>query len=155
MWYLFADANDTNVNDISGAENHANNFGGNLTAGKFGPSMHLNNGAYLSSNGDRLSLTQDFTLSLWAKVLDDSDGIIASNGQFSLEVANDGQLVASVSASLIRFTAKQPFPVVNGVTLLLLMMEVRYPFCKRDNYFPKPTEWLPHLGKRHRPHAVF
>ena len=70
-----------------------------MVPGKFDKALLLNPGEYLSVNSELLSLTQNFSLSLWAKVLDDSFGVLARNGQFSLQYHDDNILRAYASTS--------------------------------------------------------
>ena len=47
---------------------------------------------HLSVDSERLSLTTDFTLSLWAKILDDGHGVLVRNGLFSLQYNEDNSI---------------------------------------------------------------
>ena len=92
-WYAFEEVNASSiVKDLSGSENHGQVTGGAMVAGKFGQSLQMDENANLTAEGDWLSLTEPFTLSLWFKVLDDSQGILARNGQFSLQYNDDATL---------------------------------------------------------------
>ena len=64
--------------------------------GKFSQSLKLAPGASVVISGNDLSFNQSFTLSLWAKILDDAEGTILSNGQVRLEYRDDLKLYGSV-----------------------------------------------------------
>ena len=82
LWYGFEESNGSVVRDLSGNQNDGTLVGGSRVPGKFGNSLSMNESDYLIADGDKLSL-YDFTISLWAKVLDDSEGVLLRNGQFS------------------------------------------------------------------------
>ena len=63
---------------------------------KFSNSLKLEANDYLIADGEWLSLTEPFTLSLWTKILDDTSGILMRNGQFSLEYNEDATLSGRV-----------------------------------------------------------
>ena len=63
-----------------------------LVPGKFASSLLLDPGEHLSVDNERLSLTTDFTLSLWAKILDDGHGVLVRNGLFSLQYNEDNSI---------------------------------------------------------------
>ena len=97
LWYSFDEVNASMaVHDFSGNHNHGQVTGGKTIPGKFASSMLLDSGEYLAVDGERLSLTSAFTLSLWAKILDDGYGVLARNGQFSLQYNNDNTIRGNV-----------------------------------------------------------
>ena len=59
-------------------------------------------GEQLEVNSELFSLTSAFTLSLWAKVLDDGFGVLARNGQFSLGTTKTIQSVDMRSPTMAR-----------------------------------------------------
>ena len=68
LWYTFDDLNSSMIiEDFSGFSAHGSLTSGNSVAGKFNSALHLNPGDYLTVNGELLSLTSEFTVSLWAK----------------------------------------------------------------------------------------
>ena len=58
--------------------------------------MQLDTYQYATANGEWLSLSDRFALSLWTKVLDDSNGILVRNGQFSIQYNEDATLRGNV-----------------------------------------------------------
>ena len=96
---------------------------GTLKPGKFGSGLSLDAGEYLSVDGELLSLTQTFTLSLWAKILDDSLGVLARNGQFSIQY-DDDNIIRGMQAPVR--VGKMPMPdcpAVAGYTMHCLMTD--------------------------------
>ena len=87
------------IEDYSGNQADGIITSGTLKPGKFGSGLSLNPGEYLSVDGELLSLTQTFTLSLWAKILDDSLGVLARNGQFSIQYDDDNIIRGYASTS--------------------------------------------------------
>ena len=77
MWYAFEEQNDSNItHDFS-----QNSIDGTLSNavrkfGKFGQSIALDGNSYIFSDAESLSLSSQLTISLWAKVLDDSQGVL-------------------------------------------------------------------------------
>ena len=93
LWYPFNELNNSmTVHDFSGNEVDGSLNSGRLIPGKFSSALHLKPGEQLEVNSELLSLTSAFTLSLWAKVLDDGFGVLARNGQFSLEYHEDNTI---------------------------------------------------------------
>ena len=100
LWYSFnSESNESKIMDLSGNENHGSLFGGTLVPGKFESSLKVDEHDYLIAEGEWLSLTEDFSLSVWAKVLDDAQGTLISNGQFSLHYSPDATLRGLVSTN--------------------------------------------------------
>ncbi|MEL0098350.1 MAG: LamG-like jellyroll fold domain-containing protein, partial [Opitutae bacterium] len=96
LWYNF-EGNETNrILDLSDRFADANIYGGKRVAGKFSQSLQLEPGEYLQVSGNDFSFNQTFTLSLWAKILDDEEGIILRNGQVALEYRDDLNLYGSL-----------------------------------------------------------
>ncbi|HAU60486.1 MAG TPA: hypothetical protein DCW45_09010, partial [Opitutae bacterium] len=96
LWYLFDEENASTVYDFSGNNNHATIQGGAFVPGKFTSSLQLDSSQYATANGEWLSLSDRFALSLWTKVLDDSNGILVRNGQFSIQYNEDATLRGNV-----------------------------------------------------------
>ena len=67
-----------------------------LVPGKFGKSISLPGDAYAWTDSDKISLAKDMTLSVWTKIHDDDNGIIARNGQFSLQYEDRNTIIAYV-----------------------------------------------------------
>ena len=100
LWYTFDDLNASMIiEDFSGFNTHGSVTSGKTVAGKFNSALHLSPGEYLSVNGELLSLTSEVTVSLWAKVLDDGFGVLARNGQLSLQYQDDNTIRGSASTS--------------------------------------------------------
>ena len=100
LWYTFNDLNTSLVvEDFSGNQVDGIVTAGELVPGKFNNALLLTPGQYLSVNSELLSLAQSFTFSLWAKVLDDSFGVLARNGQFSLQYHDDNIIRGYASTS--------------------------------------------------------
>jgi hypothetical protein len=96
LWYTFDDLNASKViQDFSGNQADGLVSAGTLVPGKFANALLLNSGEYLEVDGELLSLSQTLTLSLWAKVLDDSLGVLASNDQFLLRY-DDSNLISGL-----------------------------------------------------------
>jgi hypothetical protein len=83
------------IQDFSGNQADGLVSAGTLVPGKFANALLLNSGEYLEVDGELLSLSQTLTLSLWAKVLDDSLGVLASNDQFLLRY-DDSNLISGL-----------------------------------------------------------
>ncbi|MBC8349631.1 MAG: LamG domain-containing protein, partial [Verrucomicrobia bacterium] len=64
--------------------------------GKFGNSLFLPESGYAKANSDQVSLLNELTLSMWAKIHNDNAGVLARNGQFSLQYEMDNTVRASV-----------------------------------------------------------
>jgi hypothetical protein len=93
LWYTFDELSGSlGVDDLSGRGVTGQVSSGTIVPGKFGSSLMLDRGEYLSLDGELLSLTHSFTLSLWAKVLDDEKGVLVRNGQFSLQYGDDNTI---------------------------------------------------------------
>ena len=124
LWYTFNDLNSSLVvEDFSGNQVNGIVNAGELVPGKFDKALLLNPGEHLSVNSD-LHLTQTFTLSLWAKVLDDSFGVLARNGQFSLEYHTTTILSADPLVQML--VGEMPMPAyqaVGGCDSLCLMTD--------------------------------
>jgi hypothetical protein len=101
LWYTFNDLNTSTMEmeDFSGNQADGLVSAGTLVPGKFSKALQLDPGEYLSVDGELLSLAQTFTLSLWAKILDDSFGVLARNGQFSLQYYDDNIIRGYASTS--------------------------------------------------------
>ena len=82
LWYTFDELNGSIIRDLSGNDVHGEINAGILVPGKFASSLLLDPGEHLSVDNERLSLTTDFTLSLWAKILDDGHGVLVRMGCF-------------------------------------------------------------------------
>ena len=67
-----------------------------LIAGKFGDSLVLPESGYAKADSDQVSLLNELTLSMWAKIHNDNAGVLARNGQFSLQYETDNTVRASV-----------------------------------------------------------
>ena len=87
--YEFEGDESNQVLDLSSRQVDASRFGGKLIPGKFSQSFALHPGDYLVIPGAGFSFNQSFTLSLWAKILDDMEGVILANGQVRLEYQDD------------------------------------------------------------------
>ena len=86
-WYAFEEVNASSfVEDLSGSGNHGQVTGGEVVPGKFGQSLQLDSSSHLTADGDWLSLTDSLTLSLWVKVLDDSQGILFVTDSFPCNI---------------------------------------------------------------------
>ena len=92
LWYTFDELNGSIIRDLSGNDVHGEINAGILVPGKFASSLLLDPGEHLSVDSERLSLTTDFTLSLWAKILDDGHGVLVRNGLFSLQYNEDNSI---------------------------------------------------------------
>ena len=96
MWYNFEGNDSKTVYDLSPRQIDASLKQGERVPGKFSQSLKLAPGASVVISGNDLSFNQSFTLSLWAKILDDAEGTILSNGQARLEYRDDLKLYGSV-----------------------------------------------------------
>ncbi|MDG1138462.1 MAG: hypothetical protein P8N49_02955 [Opitutales bacterium] len=102
LWFSFEENNGSSVIDLS--QNYADGqlYGGqdfSYLPGKFGQSLELLENDSVQVNSEVLGLHQSLTVSLWVKVLDDSSGVLVSNGQFALQYNEDLSLRAMVSTS--------------------------------------------------------
>ena len=85
LWYEFEGNQTTKILDLSSRQADASRFGGELIPGKFSQALSLSRGNYISVPGENISFNQSFTLSIWAKILDDAEGTLVANGQVRLE----------------------------------------------------------------------
>ena len=67
-----------------------------LVPGKFGNSISFPADGHAWTDSDKISLAKDMTLSAWTKIHDDNNGIIARNGQFSLQYEDKNIIIAYV-----------------------------------------------------------
>ena len=96
MWYNF-EGNDTNrVLDLSNRYTDGNLYGGQRVAGKFSQSLQLLPSESIQISGDDFSFNQTFTVSMWTKVLDDSQGIILQNSQMRIEYRDNLKFYGSI-----------------------------------------------------------
>ena len=94
LWYTFeGNASDT-VFDLSLRQVDGTLVGGTREYGKFSQSLRMDQEASLTIPPQNFSFNKNFTLSIWAKILDDAEGILAHNGQFSFRYADDLSVTA-------------------------------------------------------------
>ena len=96
LWYAFEDNNGSTIQDFSGNLIDGALVGGSLTPGKFGQALTLSPNDYVQADAEPISLSTSFTLSLWAKILNDAQGILIRSGQFSLKYHDDSTIRGSI-----------------------------------------------------------
>ena len=96
LWYNFEGNNSKKVYDLSPRKIDATRTGGSIVPGKFSQSLSLQPGENLQVPGSDFLFNQSFTLSLWAKILDDEEGILFTNSQAKLEYRDDLKIYGSV-----------------------------------------------------------
>ena len=96
LWYNFEGNDSKNVYDLSSRKIDATRIGGSIVPGKFAQSLSLHPGERLQVSGSDFLFNQSFTLSLWAKTLDDEEGVIFANSQAKLEYRDDLKVYASL-----------------------------------------------------------
>ena len=95
LWYPFEESNET-VLDFSGARIDGVLTGGQHIPGKFGQSLALSTTDHVIANAESLSLSSSFTLSVWAKVLDDAQGVLVRSGQIRLQYHDDNTIRGAI-----------------------------------------------------------
>ena len=97
LWYAFEEAANANeIEDFSDGLIDGVLQNGSRVAGKFSQSLRLEGNGYVSANAEPLSLSSNLTISMWSKILDDSQGVLVRCGQFSLRYHDDNSIRASV-----------------------------------------------------------
>ena len=96
LWYGFEENNGSNIKDFSDSQIDGNLTGGTRVPGKFGQSLSLATSDYVTTNAESLSLSTTFTLSVWAKILDDAQGVLFRSGQVRLQYHDDNTIRGSI-----------------------------------------------------------
>ncbi|NDH17547.1 MAG: LamG domain-containing protein, partial [Opitutae bacterium] len=96
LWYNFEGNDSKKVYDLSPRKIDATRTGGSIVPGKFSQSLSLQPGENLQVPGSDFLFNQSFTLSLWAKILDDEEGVLFTNSQAKLEYRDDLKIYGSV-----------------------------------------------------------
>ncbi|MDG0965255.1 MAG: hypothetical protein P8O23_09315, partial [Opitutales bacterium] len=96
LWYAFEEENGTIIEDFSGSQIDGNLSGGSRIPGKFGQSLSLSPSDYVAANGESLSLSTAVTLSVWAKILDDAQGVLFRSGQIRLQYYDDNTIRGAI-----------------------------------------------------------
>ena len=113
LWFTFDGDAVPQIMDLStnNADGSLHNSGGvSHVPGKFGQSVELQETDYVKVSSDVFGLQSNFTLSLWAKVLDDTVGTLVSNGQLSLQYGDDTSIRAKVATNNGWAETKSDFP---------------------------------------------
>ena len=95
LWYNFEGNGSKYVYDLSPRKIDATRTGGSIVPGKFSQSLSLQQGENLQVPGSDFLFNQSFTLSLWAKILDDEEGVFFTNSQAKLEYRDDLKIYGS------------------------------------------------------------
>ena len=96
LWYVFEEDDGSTIQDFSGNFIDGTLAGGSRIPGKFGKALSLSPNDYVQADAEAISLSTSFTLSLWAKVLDDAQGTFIRCGQFSLKYHDDSIVRGSI-----------------------------------------------------------
>ena len=96
LWYAFEESGGNLIKDFSKGQIDGNLINGGRIPGKFGQSLSLVPGDYVTTNGESLSLSTSMTVSLWAKILEDAQGSLVRSGQFNLQYHDDQTIRGSV-----------------------------------------------------------
>jgi hypothetical protein len=100
LWYAFEEQGDSNV-ALDFSTSSIDGVLSNVTRlpGKFGQSIKLGGNSSVLADAESLSLSSSFTLSLWAKVLNSRQGVLARCGQFYLQYFDDNSIRGGVYTS--------------------------------------------------------
>ena len=93
IWYSFEGNSTDRILDLGPTQVDASYQNANRQPGKFSQSLSVNPYSSLKISSTDYSFNQEFTLSLWVKILDDDEGILVNNGQVSLMYKDDLSIV--------------------------------------------------------------